>query len=463
MITKPDKKNLQSGQIIIFGMIFSLIVLMMISALIEYAGIQTRSHRTAILNIQALNLAEAGIERTIWKMNNQIGYAGESNTAFGPGTYNITISNLSSNSKLIKSEAFIPNAANPKTKRTVQVTVVIGTTNLGFNYGVQVGAGGLEMSGSSAVLGNVYSNGDIIGQNPASIQGTAIAAGPTGKISNMTVLGSSYSHSIENSTVAGRADHFTMTRTDVAGDASVSQMVGPCTVGGSAAFDTNSGCSISGSQFTPNDSIPPDPTPIPLPISYDQIDTWETDAAAGGTIGTLSYSSGTRTLGPKKITGDLVLTNTAELVVQGTIWVTGRIILNNSAVVRLDPNYGGLSGLLIAGTRGNTSDGYIEVTNSVRILGSGAEGSYMMLLSEHAGTSNIAIKTSNSGTAAILYAGDGLIEVNNFAALKEITGYKLRLNNNVSISYESGLANTLFTSGPGGGWEMLDRSWQLIK
>lgn len=458
-----DRPEKQSGQIIIFGLVFGLIILIMISALVEYAGIQTRSHRQAIASIQALNVAEAGIERAIWKLNNQIGYAGENNSAFGPGIYSITVSNLSSSSKLVKAEAFVPNATNPRAKRIVQATVVVGTTNLGFNYGVQVGAGGLEMHNSSRVIGNVYSNGDIIGANPASISGTAVAAGPSGLISGMIIEGNTYSHSIEYSTVAGRGDHYQAVETDFGGDLSVSQLTGPCTVDGSAAFDSNIGCAISGDQYTPNPSLPPDPAPIPLPIDYSQIDTWEQDASAGGTMGTLSYSSGTRVLGPKKIQGDLILTNTAELVVTGTIWVTGQIIFNNSSIIRLDPNYGSLSGLLIAGTRGNSTDGYIEISNSVQILGSGAEGSYMMMLSERSGVSDIAIKTSNSGTAAILYAGDGLIEVNNFAALKEITGYKLRLNNNITITYESGLANTLFTSGPGGGWEMLDQSWQLLQ
>ncbi|KKT14873.1 MAG: hypothetical protein UV94_C0006G0037 [Parcubacteria group bacterium GW2011_GWC1_43_30] len=76
-------------------------------------------------------------------------------------------------------------------------------------------------------------------------------------------------------------------------------------------------------------------------------------------------------------------------------------------------------------------------------------------------TGSDAIKTSNSSAAAILYAGEGQIEISNSAALKEITAYKLEINNSATVTYESGLANSNFSSGPGGGYEIL--SWKEIE
>ena len=46
-----------------------------------------------------------------------------------------------------------------------------------FNYGVQVGQGGIDLQGSSGVNGNVYANGPITGTSSSFISGTAIADG----------------------------------------------------------------------------------------------------------------------------------------------------------------------------------------------------------------------------------------------------------------------------------------------
>jgi hypothetical protein len=465
-IAKQARKNSESGQIIIFGLVFSMVILMIIGALIEFAAIQARSHKSAVAREKAINIAEAGIERAIWRMNNQFGYSGESNTSYGGGAYNITIQNVSGNVRLIRAEAFVPNQFSPIARRTVQVTAMVGTTNLGFMYGIQVGQGGLEMYNSSSVVGNVYSNSNITGANSARINGTAIAAGPTGTISGMTIDENSYSYSISDSVVGGRADHFVLERTRVGRDASVYSMAGAsnnCVISGDAAFDTNNGCRIDGVQISPNTSVPPVPEPIPLPISDEQIAQWELEAERGGVIGSQSFYDGTRTLGPVKINGDLFMTNTAQLVVTGTIWVTGSIILRQSSIIRLHPFFENMSGVVMAGEHGDPNKGFIEINNSTNLFGSGHADSYLMMLSQRTNDNDVAISVSNSGALGIIYAGSGVIEVSNYAALKEITAHKLRLRNNVSITYESGLANALFSSGPGGGWEVMKRTWQLLR
>ncbi len=45
-----------------------------------------------------------------------------------------------------------------------------------INYGLQVGNGGITMSGSSSIVGNVYSNGNITATGSCSITGSAVAA-----------------------------------------------------------------------------------------------------------------------------------------------------------------------------------------------------------------------------------------------------------------------------------------------
>jgi len=71
------------------------------------------------------------------------------------------------------------SADNNSLIRKLQVNL-IDSTGIAFNYGVQVGDGGLEMDSSSRVegvggaVGNVYSNGPIMGSTGATITGDAI-------------------------------------------------------------------------------------------------------------------------------------------------------------------------------------------------------------------------------------------------------------------------------------------------
>ena len=60
-----------------------------------------------------------------------------------------------------------------------------------------------------------------------------------------------------------------------------------------------------------------------------------------------------------------------------------------------------------------------------------------------------------------MYAAHGEIRIKQSLTLKEVTAYKIRLQNSAEVIYESGLASLLFTSGPGGGFEV--SSWGEIE
>src|SRR5438105_3687533 len=112
----------QQGQILLLAMVFMAIVSTVVVSLVGYAGIQIKSHRQALNREQGVDIAEAGAELAIWKLNNQAGYTGESDTSYGNGTYTVTITNLSSSTKLIKVDSYVPNASNPTAHRIVQLT-----------------------------------------------------------------------------------------------------------------------------------------------------------------------------------------------------------------------------------------------------------------------------------------------------------------------------------------------------
>jgi hypothetical protein len=247
------------------------------------------------------------------------------------------------------------------------------------------------------------------------------------KIDNLHVYDDAHANTIEDSDIDGNAYYQTLTSTTV------------------------DGTSNPGSA---------DPGPQAMPISEGQIDQWKIEAANGGTItGDVSYTDGSPvTLGPKKIVGNLTVDNNTILTVNGTIYVTGDVTFQNNVTIRLDSGYGSGSGMIIA-------DGKILVSNNVSFQGSGQTGSYVLILSTNGSldSSSPAIDLNNNSTNSIFYASNGVIRLQNNATLKEITAFKIFLSNNATVTYESGLANVNFSSGPGGSWTLQQGSTREIR
>jgi len=200
-----------------------------------------------------------------------------------------------------------------------------------------------------------------------------------------------------------------------------------------------------------------------LPISDGVIQDWRNAAAAAGTCappdcdasGNFNVTDGgSKNLGPKKITGNLTIDNGSTLVVTGTVWVQGNITLSNNCNVRLAAGYGGDSGVVVA-------DGVINVSNNCAFQGSGAAGSYIMLLSAQDAPTLDVIEVNNNSIGVIYYASKGRIELENNASAKEVTAYGIDLENNAFITYESGLSSVSFSSGPSGGYDIL--SWKEVE
>lgn len=204
-----------------------------------------------------------------------------------------------------------------------------------------------------------------------------------------------------------------------------------------------------------------------LPISDGVIQDWRDDATAGGVIaGNYSVTTDVN-LGPTKITGDLLMTtNNKILTVNGTIYVQGNVTIDNGSTVRCAASFGSNSCVVVA-------DGWIHIKNNGIFSGSGQSGSYIMLLSASTcdGTSsappcdiahhNGAIDLHNNATGAIFYAAHGLINLHNGVNVTEVTGYKLHLDQTANVTYDAGLANAIFSSGPSGGWDVT--TWREVE
>ena len=192
-----------------------------------------------------------------------------------------------------------------------------------------------------------------------------------------------------------------------------------------------------------------DPVYIEFPVSEANIDGWKAEAEAGGiTNGNVSIGWAGGTLGPRKIVGNLSVSGGGTLILTGNLWVTGTITLNGGGTIRLHPSYGSDDAVIV-------SDGIVSVSGGGNATGSGTSGSYIMILT----TSNAsnAFTISGGAGAMIAYAHKGTMLVTGGTSLREATAYKLTISGGSSVTYESGLTNNNFSSGPSGTWNI--NSW----
>lgn len=373
-----------------------------------------------IKSVQSYYAAEAGIEDAILRLNNGMEILSSNTLSVNDTTVSIDITEPVGSSRTITSQGDTDDHI-----RKVSVVYVLASQSdeISFYYGSQAGEGGISIGNNANINGNVFSNGSIIGGG--NINGTAIVASVGNEINGVDVTEDAFAHSCANADIDGTLHYIsggTITNCDY-GDLQ--------TVEGIESKD--------------------------MPIPDSQITEWKDAAAAGGTInGSYTISDESESLGPVKITGNLLIDSNAVLTITGAVYVQGTITIRNNSIVRVDSSFGSSSGIMI-------SDNKIEVRNNGILQGSGTAGSYLLLLSTRSSTdpSNPAVAVRNNTEAGVFYASNGIIRIYNNVALREATGYQIRLDNNATLTYEAGLADARFSAGGGGSFQI--ENWQEIE
>lgn len=387
------------GQVLIVGIIFMGVILILSAALFSRVTSYIHFNSNDITREQATNLAEAGLERTLWKLNTTAGACDAScttETALGTtGTFEVSITNKSSNLKTITSTGYIPNKANTRAKRTIKTDVTISDTLIAFNFGVQVGNGGVSLGQSARINGSVYSNktgSSISGNQGSIITGDAFAAG-TITSPNPTVQGLKR----ENQ----------------------SQSVMP-TVDYQYWKDQATNC--SGCQT---------------------IDCSGTCTPSGSTIGKTKYI------------GNVSLSQSQILTLTGPVYITGNLDLGQSSKINLDESFGSDSTILIL-------DGTISVGQDASVNPTSANPKgYIMLVTTSNATP--AVNIGQSGVYAIIYALNGEVKLGQSSHSTAIIANQLTLNQSAILTYDQGLASTDFTSGPGAGWAIKKGTYRFTQ
>jgi hypothetical protein len=198
----------------------------------------------------------------------------------------------------------------------------------------------------------------------------------------------------------------------------------------------------------------PNPSTLPMSVSQANIDQWKTEAESGGSTTTLNIGWAGGTIGNKRIIGNLTVSGGGTLIVTGTLWVEGYITVSGGGKIKLSPSLGQNSAVIL-------TDKYAQINGGGSFEGSGTPGSYPVLVSTSVCPSttpctdnNSAISLSGGAGAVVLIAPFGKISINGGSGARAVTGDSIYISGGGIVTYEAGLADLSFSSGPSGGWSI---------
>src|SRR3989344_3097097 len=325
------KRN--SGATMLISVIFFLFIsLAIIAGLVSPTVRELKIASDLTKSRQSFFLSESAMEDIFFRLKTSKPVGSTNTITLGNDEATATLTDSGYNEKTIYS------LGDVSSRQRRNKLILNAGDGVSFSYGIQAGIGGFII-GNATVNGNVYSNGTIVGNNGATITGSAVSAGASGLIDNIDIgqggAGDAFSHTVTDSTIAG-----------------------------------NLFCQTGTGNDKPCDTPQADPSPVDMPITQTMIDKWKSDAELGGTtVGDVTISSPT-SLGPQKITGNLAIDD--DMTITGTIYVVGNITTRNGAHISLDSSYGPTGGIII-------TDGRVRLDNLVQFFGSGSEGTYVLL------------------------------------------------------------------------------------
>jgi len=412
-----SKKNLQRGVVAFYLTIVVMVVaLAFVTSIITTTVNQQRILQDITFSSQAYYTAEAGVEDALLRLQNSMNWASPYSFDVGNASTTVTISPMIGGVRIIDAEGDATSRV-----RKIRTVYQLDSQGTSFNFGAQIGDGGMEMRSGSQITGNVFSNKTVFrgGGGTVTVTETVIVARNGNKIDGLTIGQDADVHTCTNSAITGTLRY-------VSGGSP-----GNCTAG------------------TTEDRGPNEIDPQPFPITPQMITDWKADAEAGGTtIGDVTIS-GNASLGPRKIDGNLIVDtgNCCVLTLTGTVWVTGTLEIKNNATIEVDPGYGDLSGVVIA-------DGNVFVRNGAALRGTSSPASFLLVTGTSASIDegDPAMEVKNNAAGAILFTPNGLMVIDNLVDVVEATAYQLLLKPNATVTYDVGLTNVLFSSGPSAGW-----------
>ena len=466
---QPNRQNGQAVMTIVFFMLFlgGIGVL----AFSYLALNRSKASRDILISEKSYYLAESGTEDVIYRMNNGKSYSAQEIIVLDGYTATTTTTTVGAKREI---ETLASVQQNFRKIKSVLET----GGGVSFVYGVQLGRGGFFMENGATLNGSVYTTGNIILKDSAKITGDTLVAstsyisgGYNGNPNDPKIQGNARAHYIFNANIFKNATSTTVIAKSKIASSTHADIISGDTIGINAYYQTSIATSSVGMSSYPGTPAPADLPILDFPISDQQISDWETAAEAGGTHTSpcpyiIEDDLPSTYLGPLKINCDFTVQNDGVVILQGPVWVVGSIDIKNDGQIKIDPSYGANSEVLIADNPSNRlTSSKILIQNNAKVLGSGSSGSHIILISQNnsaeTGGNEVAIQSQNNQAASVFYTSHGKVLIENNTALKEVTAYLVHMKNNAVLTYESGLSDITFSSGPQGGYVV--EEWREVE
>lgn len=162
--------NKSGGYIVILNvLIFAFISTAVVYALTSPLLSSNRASTDLLYSKRAQMVAGSAAEEAIYKMKKSMTVLPSETVTLGGVSAEVAVTTA------FGGRTIQVSAENEEVVRNLRV-VVAESEGVSFNYGLQAGRGGFEMSGGAGIRGNVYSNGNVIGTGGPWITGSATAA-----------------------------------------------------------------------------------------------------------------------------------------------------------------------------------------------------------------------------------------------------------------------------------------------
>ncbi len=232
-------------------------------------------------------------------------------------------------------------------------------------------------------------------------------------------------------------------------------------------------CQTGTNNNKPCDTTQSSPSPLSFPISAGNIQSWQDSVVTGQTRSSSWSLSSSNNISTSsiRINGDLTISGDAQLAVNGPLYVSGNVnisaggrlyisgpvyiggnlVLSGAGFIRIHNSVGGASLPVVV-------QGTVDLGASGALGGNGQAGSYAILVTKS--TSNSAVRVSGAAGTVLILAPYGRVTFDGGASAKAVVAHEIYMNGGSTVTYDSGLADIDFSSGPSGAWNV--DSWKEI-
>lgn len=423
---------------------FVLLSILLTTAFVMVAGIATAqlatsNYHASVVEQYRVNTqftADAGIDSAMREINLDSNWAGTNgsevtlyNTSAFKTTYKSVVTNDTDPYKkyiTVTARAYVPaSSPTPRIERVYQVAIRAVTAG---DFSVVTGVGGLTLTNNAKIIGgNVYVNGTIDMTNSATI---GLSTDPVEvKVAHQScpVSGGASYPRVCNSGEDGQP-------ISLSGTAHIYGQV--------TATNQTSGAGMSQTGLTSGTVAP-----AALP-SHDRaaqvaaVTTTQNASAASCSSGTKTWAANT------KFTGNVSVSNSCQVTVQGNVWITGSFNISNSAklivanglstppVIMIDAQNGFNASNAAKLVNNSSGIGFIVITywSNSSCSPDCADVTGTNLLNS-TNTSTIQLSNNADGPGTEFYARWSQVQLSNGGNIGALVGQRVKLTNSAAVTF----------------------------